>query len=90
MKIICIWRNYAEHAKELNNEIPQEHVFFLKPDSAILSGNKPLFYPEFTSDLHYELELIVRINRVGKHIEEKFAHKYYDEIGLGIDFTARD
>ena len=90
MKIICIGRNYAEHAKELNNEIPQEPVFFLKPDSAILSGNKPLFYPEFTSDLHYELELIVRINRLGKHIEEKFAHKYYDEIGLGIDFTARD
>lgn len=90
MKIICIGRNYANHAKELKNEVPKEPVFFMKPDSAILQKSKLLFYPEFTRDLHYEVEVVIKINRVGKYIEEKFAHKYYDEIGLGIDFTARD
>lgn len=90
MKIICIGRNYADHAKELKNEVPKEPVFFLKPDSALLQKSKIFFYPEFTKDLHYEVEVVVKINKVGKHIEERFAHKYYDEIGLGIDFTARD
>lgn len=90
MKIICIGRNYADHARELKNEVPTEPVFFLKPDSALLQKSKVFFYPEFTKDLHYEVEVVVKINKVGKHIEEKFAHKYYDEIGLGIDFTARD
>lgn len=90
MKIICIGRNYAEHAKELNNAVPEKPVFFLKPDTALLTKNKPFYYPDFSSDIHYETELVVRINKVGKHIEEKFAHRYYDEIGLGIDITARD
>lgn len=90
MKIICIGRNYVDHAKELKNEVPTEPVFFLKPDSALLQKSKIFFYPEFTKDLHYEVEVVVKINKVGKHIEERFAHKYYDEIGLGIDFTARD
>jgi acylpyruvate hydrolase len=90
MKIICIGRNYSEHAKELKNELPTEPLFFLKPDSAILPKKQPLFYPEFTNDLHYELEIVVKINKLGKHIEEKFAHTYYQEIGVGIDFTARD
>ncbi len=90
MKIICIGRNYAEHAKELNNEVPAEPVFFMKPDSALLLNNKPFFIPEFSNDIHHEVELVIRINRLGKHIEEKFANRYYNEIGLGIDFTARD
>lgn len=90
MKIICIGRNYINHAKELGNEVPNEPIFFLKPDSAVLPKKQPLFYPSFTKDLHYEVEIVVRINRLGKHIEERFAHKYYQEIGLGIDFTARD
>lgn len=90
MKILCIGRNYAKHAAELGNKVPSEPVFFGKPDSSLLRPNQPLFYPEFTSDLHYECELVVRIKKVGKHIQEKFAHKYYDEIALGIDFTARD
>lgn len=90
MKIICIGRNYVKHAKELGNEVPTEPVFFLKPDSAILPKKQPLFYPSFTNDLQYEIEIVVRINRLGKYIEERFAHKYYNEIGLGIDFTARD
>jgi acylpyruvate hydrolase len=90
MKIICIGRNYADHAKELNNPIPKEPLYFLKPDSSILPSNKPFFIPEFTKNVHYELELVLKINRVGKHIESKFAHKYFEEIGLGIDFTARD
>jgi len=90
MKIICIGRNYAEHAKELNNAVPTEPVFFLKPDSALLIRNRPLFYPEFTNDLHYECEIVLRINKVGKHIQEKFALSYIDAIGIGIDFTARD
>jgi len=90
MKIICIGRNYAEHAKELKNEIPKEPVWFMKPDTALLKDGEPFYYPDFTKDLHHEIEIVVKINRVGKHIEEQFAHKYYDEIGLGIDFTARD
>jgi acylpyruvate hydrolase len=90
MKIICIGRNYTEHAKELNNQLPAEPVFFMKPDSALLLNNKPFFLPDFSSDIHHEVEVVVRINRLGKHIEEQFAHRYYSEIGLGIDFTARD
>lgn len=90
MKIICIGRNYAEHAKELNNAIPTEPVFFMKPDTALLKDNEPFYYPDFTKDLHHEIEIVLKINKVGKHIEEEFANKYYDEIGLGIDFTARD
>ena len=90
MKIICIGRNYADHAKELKNEVPREPVFFCKPETAIPLKNQPVFYPDFTEELHYELELVVRINRLGKHIEEKFASRYYNEVSLGIDFTARD
>lgn len=90
MKIICIGRNYAEHAKELGNEVPQVPIFFMKPDTAILPKRNPLFYPNFTRELHYEVELVVKINRIGKNIEKRFAHKYYDQIGIGIDFTARD
>jgi 2-keto-4-pentenoate hydratase/2-oxohepta-3-ene-1,7-dioic acid hydratase in catechol pathway len=90
MKIICIGRNYAEHAKELGNNVPTEPVFFCKPDSAILPRSNPLFIPPFTNDLHYEVELIIKIDRLGKNIEEQFADRYYSTIGLGIDFTARD
>ncbi len=90
MKIICIGRNYAKHIEELANEKPDNPVIFLKPDSAILAKNQPFFIPPFSNDIHYEVEILVKINKVGKHIDEKFAHKYYDEIGLGIDFTARD
>lgn len=90
MKIICIGRNYVEHAKELKNDVPEEPVFFLKPDSALLINNKPFFYPDFSNDLHYETEIVLKINKVGKKIDQKFAHRYYQEIGIGIDFTARD
>lgn len=90
MKIICIGRNYADHIKELENERPDEPVIFLKPDTAVLQKQFPFVIPEFTNDVHYEAEVLVKINKAGKYIEEKFAHKYYDEIGLGIDFTARD
>ena len=90
MKIICIGRNFAKHAKELGNNIPTEPVFFMKPDSARLPKKAPFYYPNFTKDLHYEIELVIRINKLGKNITKKFAHTYYDEIGLGIDFTARD
>lgn len=90
MKIICIGRNYAKHIEELANEKPENPVIFLKPDSAILIKNQPFFIPPFSNDIHYEVEVLVKINRVGKYIDEKFAHKYYNEIGLGIDFTARD
>ncbi len=90
MKIICIGRNYAKHIEELANERPENPVIFLKPDSAILPRKNPFFIPPFSNDIHYEVEVLVKINKVGKHIEAKFAHKYYDEIGLGIDFTARD
>ncbi|MFN5458751.1 MAG: fumarylacetoacetate hydrolase family protein [Bacteroidota bacterium] len=90
MKIICIGRNYSEHAKELNNDVPKEPVFFMKPETALLKENDPFYYPEFTSDLHHEIEIVLKICKTGKYIEEKFAHLYYDEIGIGIDFTARD
>jgi acylpyruvate hydrolase len=90
MKIICIGRNYADHAKELKNDIPTEPVFFMKPDTALLKDGEPFYYPEITKDLHHEIEIVIKINKVGKHIEEQFAHKYFNEIGLGIDFTARD
>jgi 2-keto-4-pentenoate hydratase/2-oxohepta-3-ene-1,7-dioic acid hydratase in catechol pathway len=90
MKIICIGRNYAAHIDELNNSRPDAPVIFLKPDTAIAQSNLPFFIPEFSNDVHYEVEVLVKINRIGKHIQSKFAHKYYDEIGLGIDFTARD
>ena len=90
MKIICIGRNYANHIAELQNEKPTEPVVFLKPDSAILLKQHPFVIPEFSDDVHHEIEIIVKINKVGKYIEPKFAHKYYDEISVGIDFTARD
>jgi 2-keto-4-pentenoate hydratase/2-oxohepta-3-ene-1,7-dioic acid hydratase in catechol pathway len=90
MKIICIGRNYRAHAEELKNEVPSEPVVFMKPETALLPKGHPFIHPEFTKDLHFEVELVVRINRVGKHIHEEFAHKYYSQIGIGIDFTARD
>jgi 2-keto-4-pentenoate hydratase/2-oxohepta-3-ene-1,7-dioic acid hydratase in catechol pathway len=90
MKIICIGRNYTKHIEELHNERPDEPVVFMKPDSAVLLKQHPFVIPEFSEDIHHELEIIVKINKVGKYIESKFAHKYYDEIGVGIDFTARD
>jgi acylpyruvate hydrolase len=90
MKIICIGRNYVKHAQELNHDVPKEPVFFMKPDSALLKDNKPFFLPDFSQEIHYEIELVIKIGRLGKNIEAKFAHRYYDEIGLGIDFTARD
>lgn len=90
MKLICIGRNYTKHIEELQNEKPTDPIIFLKPDTAILLKKQPFFIPDFSDDVHYETEILVRINKVGKHIQEKFAHKYYDEIGLGIDFTARD
>ena len=90
MKILCIGRNYANHAQELGNTLPTEPLFFLKPETAIQPKGHPFFIPHFSNDIHYEVELVVKINKTGKHIEEKFAHKYYSEIGLGIDFTARD
>lgn len=90
MKIICIGRNYTEHIKELENERPTDPVIFLKPDTAILLNKQPFFIPDFSNDVHYEVEILVKINKVGKYIDKKFAHKYYNEIGLGIDFTARD
>lgn len=90
MKIICIGRNYASHIEELKNERPDEPVIFLKPDTAVLQKQFPFVLPEFSDDVHHEVEVLVKINKVGKYIDAKFAHKYYDEIGLGIDFTARD
>jgi len=90
MKIICIGRNYVEHAQELNNAVPTEPVFFLKPDSALLIRNRPFFYPDFTHDLHYECEIVLKICKVGKCISEKYAESYIGAIGVGIDFTARD
>jgi 2-keto-4-pentenoate hydratase/2-oxohepta-3-ene-1,7-dioic acid hydratase in catechol pathway len=90
MKLICIGRNYAQHISELKNEKPSEPVIFLKPDTAILLKKQPFFIPDFSDEVHHEVEVLVKINRVGKHIDPKFAHKYYDQIGLGIDFTARD
>jgi 2-keto-4-pentenoate hydratase/2-oxohepta-3-ene-1,7-dioic acid hydratase in catechol pathway len=90
VKLICIGRNYAKHIEELANERPEEPVVFLKPDTAILLKQQPFFIPDFSNDIHHEVEILVKINRLGKHIDKKFAHKYYSEIGLGIDFTARD
>ncbi|MDA0176071.1 fumarylacetoacetate hydrolase family protein [Mesoflavibacter profundi] len=90
MKLICIGRNYTKHIEELQNERPTEPVVFIKPDTAILLKKQPFFIPDFSNDVHHEVEVLVKINRVGKHIDKKFAHKYYDKIGLGIDFTARD
>ena len=90
MKIICIGRNYVDHIAELSNERPTEPVVFLKPDTALLDANSHFYYPKFSSDVHYELELVFRIGKVGKNIDAKFAHKYIDSFGLGIDFTARD
>ena len=90
MKIICIGRNYVNHAKELGNDITSEPLFFLKPDTAIQPKGHPFFIPDFSNDIHYEVELVIRINKTRKYIEEKFAHTYYSQIGLGIDFTARD
>ncbi|WP_286760349.1 fumarylacetoacetate hydrolase family protein [Salegentibacter sp. UBA1130] len=90
MKIICIGRNYTDHISELQNEKPEDPVIFLKPDTSILLKKQPFFIPDFSNDVHYEVEVLVKIKKVGKHIQEKFAHKYYEEVGLGIDFTARD
>lgn len=90
MKIICIGRNYVDHIKELSNERPEDPVVFIKPDSAVLPKEQDFYIPGFSSDVHYEVEVLVKIKKVGKHIEEKFAGNYYDEVGLGIDFTARD
>jgi len=90
MKIICIGRNYAAHIDELDNARPDEPVIFIKPDTSIAQSNLPFFIPEFSNEVHHEVEVLVKINRIGKHIQSKFAHKYYNEIGLGIDFTARD
>jgi 2-keto-4-pentenoate hydratase/2-oxohepta-3-ene-1,7-dioic acid hydratase in catechol pathway len=90
MKIICIGRNYADHAKELGNDIPDEPVIFMKPKNALLQSHTPFYYPEFTNELHYECELVLRVSKNGKYIQERFAHNYYNGITVGIDFTARD
>lgn len=90
MKIICIGLNYIDHIREMNNPVPQVPVFFLKPDTSLIRNNNPFFYPDFTNDLHFELEVVIKISRLGRNISEKFAHRYYNELGLGIDFTARD
>jgi len=90
MKIICIGRNYHEHAKELNNPVPAKPVFFMKPDSALVIRNRPFFYPDFSNEIHHEIEVVIKINRLGRSIEPKYASRYYSEIGLGVDFTARD
>ncbi|MBL6646829.1 MAG: fumarylacetoacetate hydrolase family protein [Flavobacteriaceae bacterium] len=90
MKLICVGRNYNDHIQELNNTRPDAPVIFIKPDSALAQPTQPFFIPDFSKDIHYEVEILVRINRIGKYIQPEFAHKYYDEIGLGIDFTARD
>ena len=90
MKLICIGRNYTKHIEELNSEKPSAPVIFMKPDSAVLAKNQPFFIPDFSENIHYEVEVLVKISKVGKYIDKKFSHKYYDEIGLGIDFTARD
>lgn len=90
MKIIAIGRNYIDHAKEFNNPVPKEPVFFMMPETALLRNNQPFFYPDFSTDIHYEVEVVIKLNRLGKNIAPEFAHRYYSEIGLGIDFTARD
>lgn len=90
MKIICVGFNYANHAKELQNDVPSNPIIFLKPETALLQRNQPFFYPDFSTDVQYEVELVVKIDRLGKTIPERFAHRYYSEIGIGVDFTARD
>ncbi|MCB8999571.1 MAG: fumarylacetoacetate hydrolase family protein [Bacteroidales bacterium] len=90
MKIICIGRNYIDHAKELNNPVPAKPVFFMKPDSALVIRNRPFFYPDFSNDIHHEIEVVIKINRLGRSIAPEFASRYYSEIALGVDFTARD
>ncbi len=90
MKIICLARNYVAHARELNNPLPEKPLFFMKHENCIVRGNKPFYYPDFSSDIHHEVELVLKICKVGKNIEKKYAYRYYNEIGLGIDFTARD
>jgi len=90
MKIFCVGRNYSEHAKELNNAVPTEPVIFMKPATAVLKNGDTFYYPDFSKSIHYECELVLKISKNGKHIDEKFAHKYFDEITVGIDFTARD
>ena len=90
MKIICIGRNYKQHILELENKIPSDIIFFLKPETAIPQKNQPFFIPDFSNNVHHEIEIVIKINKTGKHIQEKFAHRYYDELTLGIDFTARD
>lgn len=90
MKIICIGRNYAEHAREFNNDVPEKPIFFFKPDTSIITRNRPFFYPDFSENIHYEAEIVLRISRLGKNIAPKFAHRYFREFTLGIDFTARD
>ncbi len=90
MKIICIGLNYVAHIEEMKNNVPDEPVFFMKPDTALLRNNDPFYIPNWSESVHHEIELVLKINRIGKNIEKKFAHRYYDEIGLGVDFTARD
>ena len=90
MKIICIGRNYLDHARELKNAVPETPVFFMKPDSALVIKNRPFFYPDFSENVHHELEIVIKINRLGRSIAKNYAHRYYSEIGLGVDFTARD
>ncbi len=90
MKILCIGRNYVEHAKELSNPVPEKPVFFSKTDASLLKNGKPFFLPDFSNEIHFETELVLKISKLGKHIDEKYADRYYDEIGIGIDFTARD
>ena len=90
MKVVCVGRNYAEHIAELGNERPDEPVIFMKPDTAIIKNNDPFYYPDFSKDIHHEVEILVKISREAKSVSQEFAHKYYEEIGLGIDFTARD
>ncbi len=90
MKIICIGRNYAEHAKELNNAVPTEPVFFMKPDTALIRNRQPFYHPDFSNDIHHEIELVLVVCKTGKNIDEKFASKYYNKLAIGIDFTARD
>jgi 2-keto-4-pentenoate hydratase/2-oxohepta-3-ene-1,7-dioic acid hydratase in catechol pathway len=90
MKIFCIGRNYAEHAKELGNTVPTEPMIFMKPSTALVVNNRPFYYPEFSNDIQYEAEIVLQICKTGKHVEQEFAHTYYDAVAIGIDFTARD
>lgn len=90
MKIICIGRNYEDHAREFGNQVPEKPIFFFKPDTSIVRKNRPFFYPDFSDEIHYETEIVLKISRLGKNIQEKFAHRYYEELTVGIDFTARD